>query len=243
MISVNKYFKQDLFQNNEKILYSVSNQVTIQPISLTYFEARVVSTKDFDNNYGKQLDYCYDDSRAIIDEFFNEGFSAFIFEIGPFLTPERLQRINNFAPFSNLRKQGLANVNNIQKCYEFPDGIKYAGIFSVNKDCFYKGCVYIQGTTNAVIIFSKRNNVFSENNLDKLFYSSIFVKDNTRINYLNWVTLCLEACPQGDFIVNVGGGYDDLYRSILFYYCQNTLSTELRDLLLLGTEIRPNGSE
>lgn len=149
-----------------------------------------------------------------------------------------MQKITNYAPFGNLRKQELIDSNHLQKCYELPDGIKYAGIFLVNQDSFHKACVHIQSTSNAVIILSKENRLFSEDYLDKLFYSSAFEKDKVSFATLNWATLCLEICPLGDLVVNIGGAFDDLYRAILFYFCQNTLSNDLRDLLLIGTEIK-----
>jgi len=232
MISIKTHRKHDIFRDNERFLNSLTDRVVIEPISLTYFESKVASTKDFDNNYSKLLDYSFEACTSLIEEFFNLNFSAWIFDLGPFLTQTKLQTINNYAPFGNLRKQELADVINIQKCYEFPDGIKYAGIFSVKRDNFFKACVYIQGTLNAVIVLSKRNNILSEDNLDKFFYSSAVKGRNVSFGTLDWAALCLEACPQGDVIVNVGGGFDDLHRSICFYYCPTNTVKEILQVLL-----------
>jgi hypothetical protein len=226
MISITKEYKHDIFKDNDEILYHVNPQ----PISSTRIEARVASTKDFDNNYHRQFEYSYTHSKNLIGECFSRGYKAWIFEIGPLLTPVRLQKIKQFAPFKPLREKGLADVLNIQKSYQFPKGIKYAGIFSVEPDHFYDACLHVQGTLNAVIIFSKRDSFFSESSLDKLLHSATYTIDNDQIGYLNWISLCLEICPLSDIVVNPGGGYDDLFRSMNFYYCASSLDFDLQDM-------------
>lgn len=229
MISITKEYKYDIFENNEDILYFVNSQVVIQPISKTRIEAKVVSTKDFDKNYNRQLEYCYEDSKNLIEKCFFHGYKAWIFEMGPLLTPAKLQSIKQFVPFGTLRKKGLDDVVNIQKCYKFHDGVKYAGLFSVNPNHFYDACLYVQETANAVIIFSKREAFFSESNLDKLLYSGTYIRNDVRISYINWVAVCLVVCPLGDILFNPGGGFDDLFRSINFYFCGSSLDFELQE--------------
>lgn len=128
-----------------------------------------------------------------------------------------------------MRKNGLADVLHIQKCYQFPDGIKYAGLFDVVKDNLKEACLYVQGTRNAVIILSKREEFFTESSLDTLLNSGIHIQNDTRIDYLNWISVCLETCPLSDIVINPGGGFDDLYRSINFYYFREALENNLRD--------------
>jgi hypothetical protein len=228
MISITKEYKHDIFKDNNEILYHVDPQ----PISITHIEARVASTKDFDNNYHRQFEYAYTHSKHLIEKCFSHGYKAWIFEIGPLLTPDTLQRVKRFGPytpFKPLREKGLADVLNMQKCYQFPKGIKHAGIFAVDPDQFYDACVYVQGTLNTVVVFSRQDTFFSESGLDKLLHGATFTIDNDRLGYLNWVSLCLEICPLSDIVVNPGGGYDDLFRSINFYYCASSLDFDLQD--------------
>jgi hypothetical protein len=228
MISITKEYKHDIFKDNNEILYHVDPQ----PISITHIEARVVSTKDFDNNYHRQFEYAYTHSNNLIEKCFSHGYKAWIFEIGILLKLAKLQRLTQFGPytpFMSLREKGLADALNIQKCYQFLDGIKHAGIFAIDPNQFYEACLHVQGTSSAVIIFSKRDTFFSELSLDKLFHSATCIHGITRIGYLNWVSICLEICPLSDIVVNPGGGYDDLFRSINFYYCASSLDFDLQD--------------
>lgn len=225
MISITKEYKHDIFKDHKELRHHVDPQ----PISRTSVEARVASTRDFDNNYHRQFDYSYAHAKNLIEKCFSQGYNAWIFEIGPLMTPERLEKINQYTPFRLLREKGLADVLNIQKCYQFSLGIKYAGIFAVDPDHFYDACLYVQGTSHAVIIFSKRDSFFSEANLDQLLYGATHTIDNNKLGYLNWVTLCLEICPLSDIVVNPYGGYDDLFRSINFYYCASSLDFDLQE--------------
>ena len=231
MISVTRHQKHNIVRENEKLLNSLKKGTDNQAISLTYFEAKVVNTKEFDNNYSQLLDCSFVECKSLIDEAYKLGFSAWIFDRGPFLTLDKLKKIQNYSPFGNLKKQGLADAIHIQKCYKFPNGIKYAGLFALNRDLFHKGCVFIEGTMNALIIISKRNDLLSEDNLDRFFNNSAFQGSNVSFGTLDWATLCLEVCSQGDVVVNVEGGFDDLYRSICFYYCQNALSMSLWEIM------------
>ena len=83
MISLNRYFKHDIFRNNERLLNSMKAQAAAQPISFSLCEAKVASTTEFDNNYSNLLNSCYQDCRDVIDAYYHEGFNACIFELGP----------------------------------------------------------------------------------------------------------------------------------------------------------------
>jgi len=238
MISATKTFRADLFEDNLEVLYHVNNQAAIRPISVTSIRAKVVSTKNFDNNYGKIFDYCYSCSKSLIEECLFYGYKAWIFQIGMLLTPSKLESIKqrgNVAPFGgfgDLRKIGFFDAININKCYEFPDGVKYAGIFQIDKSRLDDAFLYVRKTTDAVIIFSKREELLSQASLDKLLLDGIYIQNNTRINHLNWVGICLGVCPLGDILVNSHGGFDDLFRSISFYYCKEILESDLMDILV-----------
>lgn len=44
------------------------------------------------------------------------------------------------------------------------------------------------------------------------------------------IALCLEVCSLSGIVVNPGGGYDDLFRSMNFYYCASSLDFDLQDM-------------
>lgn len=244
MVSIKKYFCADVChdaqgQLHDTISYYISDPALIRSVSLTGIEAKVVVTKDFDSNYARLLDYGYAQGSALIDYFFDHGFSAWIFERGPFLTSTRLASIKNYAPFGHLRASGLVTALNRQKCYEFSDGCQYAGVFSVGREAFYNACVYVQGRTYTVMLLTTRNASLSEGYLDTLFSSTAFAQCNGIDCRINWLSLCLTVCPHGDVVFMIDGAYDDLYRSLCFYYCQEALDSNVRERLLAGAELRP----
>jgi hypothetical protein len=232
MQPIRKVFLNNIFYKNEHIYICRDEFSKISQAVDKLSAIRLLSFKTSDNtSYEDMLNSCCEESKNIVNLLCNKGFRIWGLVIGPVLSKERMNKINNYSVFNPLNSRGLSGSINREKCYELPEGVRHAGVFEINTSKFFEACLFISQTVYSLIIISNRDDFILDKNIDRLFFYGAFDNNKVATNHINWRAITVISCPHGDLVAKVSGAFDDEYRALNFIYCPSTINQELRDVL------------
>lgn len=87
--------------------------------------------------------------------------------------------------------------------------IRFAGFLEVTGEAFLKAINLVRTNSACAIICSKQPEIDSEASVRSIFLSAFPEADGTRQVSVDWMTLAIYLCPQGDILIRVSGLFDD----------------------------------
>lgn len=134
---------------------------------------------------------------------------------GAWQTPTRVTRYKKLWKYHRDLLQ-TPGINEVGEEFEFEDekGTRYAGMVEVSGEALIKAIKLVRRHASCTIILSRRQEIACEKEVRGIFQSAFREGTTVPDGKINFLSLSIRLCTQGDASLRVWGFFDDLEASV-----------------------------
>jgi hypothetical protein len=211
-INVTKIVSPDLFVKNESLLFDRLRAEKLQAIipsigAVTY----TAMASDTSETLEKLAAVCGNEAVALAKSSLGPEFRLWLFvSDGAWREANRITKYHKLWKSHRDLTEAIDPLK-ISEEAELESGelIRYAGLLEISDHSCSIAINAVRTNSSFAMIFSKRADIDSSQGIRSIFASAFPKKDGVEQERIDWLTLALGSCTQGDILLRVSGLFDD----------------------------------
>ncbi len=207
-----KFISTDLYSKNRSLLFDsqrVGSQLTsLPPLGAVTF---IAQRSNPSQNLQDLAVACGREAFLLVKSAYNESYKRWLFiSDGPWKEATRIvlhQKL--WKNHRDLVEAGASGYKSDEVAVEVGGKVRYAGLLEITDGLIEKAINSTRVCSSFAIIFSNRNDIILPISINQIFSDAFIKRDQFERTSIDWMSLAIALCPQGDMLMRVSGLFDD----------------------------------